>query len=138
MRGLLEADRTLAVALPEAERLAGLNRRLAAQLPAGVARACRVAGLQGQTVVVFCANASAASRLRAQATSLAAALSTGKAPVSEVKIRIRADWAEPERAEKQDLPPTALEAFECLESVLPESGLRDAVQQLLNRRRKNP
>lgn len=136
MRGLLAADRTLSVALPEAELLAGFNRRLAEQVPAGVARACRVASLQGQTVVVFCANGSAASRLRAQAVSLAAALSTSKTPVSEVKIKIRADWAEAETPEKHDLSPTALEAFECLESVLPESDLRDAVQKLIERRRK--
>lgn len=138
VRRLLASDRSLAVALPEAELLAALNRRLAAQVPAAVASVCRVAGLQAQTVVVYCAHGSAASRLRAQATSLAEALSSPKTPVSEVKIRIRADWAVAERPEKHDLSPTALEAFECLESVLPENPLRDAVQQLLNRRRKNP
>jgi len=67
LRGLLQADRSLAVALPEAERLAVLNRRFAGVVPKAVARACRVAAIQGDTALVFCANGAAASRVRAQA-----------------------------------------------------------------------
>jgi hypothetical protein len=45
--GLLQADRGLAVALPEAERLAALQRRFAGVVPKAVALACRVAAIQG-------------------------------------------------------------------------------------------
>ena len=135
VRGLLQAERAFAVALPEAEQLAGLNRRLAAQLPPAVARVCRMAGLQGDTAVVFCANSTAASRVRAQAKSLAAHLSTPRAPVSAIKVKVRADWTLPEPAEKQDLSESALKAFDSLERDLPEGGLRDAIHALLARRR---
>lgn len=135
MRGLLQADRTLAIALPEAEQLAGLNRRLAAQLPQAIARACRVAGLQGETAVVFCANGTAASRVRAQSRSIAATLSTARSPVGAIRVKVRADWALPEPREKHDLSDAALTAFGSLEQSLPEGGLRDAVLALLERRR---
>jgi hypothetical protein len=46
IRGLLRDNPTLAVALPEAERLRELNRRFAGVVPAAVARACRVAAIQ--------------------------------------------------------------------------------------------
>jgi hypothetical protein len=46
VRGLLQAEPQFAVALPEAERLFGLNRRFAGIVPAAVARACRIAAVQ--------------------------------------------------------------------------------------------
>lgn len=135
VRGLLQAERQFAVALPEAERLAGLNRLLAGVVPKAVARACRVAAVQGETAVVFCANGAAASRVRAQAKGLAQALSRGGAPVAELKVRVRADWSQPEPPEKHDLPVAALSAFRELDQSLPEGGLKDAVERLLARRR---
>ncbi len=139
LRGLLQADRLLAVALPEAERLAELNRRFAATVPKAVARACRVAAIQGDTALVYCANGAAASRVRAQAQGLARALSQARSqdgqPVAAVKVKVRADWALPEPPEKQDMPPAALTAFQSLEDSLPEGDLKDAVERLLARRR---
>ncbi len=135
VRGLLQADRTLAVALPEAERLAVLNRRFATVVPAAVARACRVAAIQGETALLFCANGAAASRVRAQARGVAKALATTDAPVVSLKVKVRADWSLPERPEKRDLPATALGAFRDLDEHLPEGALKDAVERLLARRR---
>lgn len=136
LRGLLQADRSLAVALPEAERLAVLNRRFAGVVPKAVARACRVAAIQGDTALVFCANGAAASRVRAQAGGVARALVAAGAAVATVKVKVRADWSFPAPPEKQDLPAAALASFRDLEDHLPEGGLRDAVERLLARRRK--
>ena len=68
--GLLRADRGLAVALPEAERLAALQRRFAGVVPKAVAQASRVAAIQGDVALVFCANGAAASRVRASTSML--------------------------------------------------------------------
>ena len=82
--GLLRADRGLAVALPEAERLAALQRRFAGVVPKAVAQACRVAAIQGDVALVFCANGAAASRVRAQAKGVARALDQAADPAEPV------------------------------------------------------
>ena len=135
MRGLLQSDRAFAVALPEAERLARLNRCFAAALPKAVGRVCVVAAIQGDTALVHCANGAAASRVRAQAKGLARLLAEAGEPVAAVKVKVRADWVFPEPPAKQDMPSAALEAFKDLENHLPEGDLRDAVERLLARRR---
>jgi hypothetical protein len=132
--GLLQADRGLAVALPEAERLAALQRRFAGVVPKAVALACRVAAIQGDAALVFCANGAAASRVRAQARGVARALAQADTPVATVKVKVRADWSLPERPEKHDLPAAALGAFRELENTLPDGELKDAVERLLARR----
>ena len=104
VRGLLAAQGQFAVALPEAERMARLSRQFASVVPAAVARACSVAAIQGDTALLYCSNGAAASRVRAQAKSIARALSQSDTPVSALRVKVRADWAKPEKAEKQDLP----------------------------------
>ena len=135
LRGLLAAEGAWAAALPEAQRMAELQRRFAGVVPSAVARACRVASIQGDTAHVFCANGAAASRVRAQAKGLARLLAEAGEPVAAVKVKVRADWAFPELPAKQDMPSAALEAFKDLENHLPEGDLRDAVERLLARRR---
>jgi len=136
VRGLLQAERQFAVALPEAERLFGLNRCFADIVPAAVARACRIAALQGDIAIIFCANGAAASRVRAQAKGVASALSRPDAPVSSLKVKIRADWSVPAPAEKHDIPAAGLNAFKELETSLPEGGLKTALERLLSRRQR--
>ena len=133
VRGLLQADHAFAEALPEAERLIDLNRRFAAVVPKAVALACRVAAIQGEVALVFCANGAAASRVRAQAKGVVQALV--QASVLSVRVKVRADWSLPLRPEKRELPGAALGAFRELENTLPEGGLKAAVERLLARRR---
>lgn len=135
VRGLLQAEPHFAVALPEAERLFELNRRFAGVVPAAVARACRIAAVQGDNAVIFCANGAAASRVRAQAKGVASALSRADAPVGSIKVKIRADWSVPPAPEKHDIPTAGLNAFKALEGSLPDGGLKSALERLLNRRR---
>ncbi len=135
IRGILRSDPTLAVALPEAERLRELNRRFAGVVPAAVARACRVAAVQGETALVFCANGAAASRVRSQATGVARVLSRPESPVLAVKVKIRADWTLPEKREKRDMAAAGLAAFRDLDAQLPDGDLKAAVDALLARRR---
>lgn len=135
LHGLLAAERQFAVALPEAERMAGLNRRFAGVVPAAVARACAVAAIQGETAIVFCGNGAAASRVRAQAKGVARALSRAEAPVNSVRVKVRADWSVPERPEKTGMSAAGVRAFRDLDSVLPDGDLKAAVERLLAHRR---
>ncbi len=136
VRGLLQAERQFAVALPEAERLFGLNRRFADIVPAAVARACRIAAVQGEIALIYCANGAAASRVRAQAKGVASVLSRPDAPVSGIKVKIRADWSVPTPPEKHDIPTAGLDAFKALETSLPDGDLKMALERLLNRRQR--
>lgn len=135
IRGLLRDNPTLAVALPEAEHLRELNRRFAGVVPAAVARACRVAAIQNETALLFCANGAAASRVRSQATGVARALTRAEAPVVAVKVKVRAEWTLPEKREKAGMGAAALNAFRDLDAQLPDGDLKAAVDALLARRR---
>lgn len=115
--------------------MAGLNHRFAGVVPEAVARACSVAAIQGETAIVFCGNGAAASRVRAQAKGVARALSRTDAPVSGVRVKVRADWSVPERPEKRDMSAAGVRAFRELDAALPEGDLKAAVERLLSHRR---
>lgn len=115
--------------------MAGLNRRFAGVVPAAVARACSVAAIQGETAVIFCGNSAAASRVRAQAKGVAKALGRADAPVSGLRVKVRADWALPEPPEKRDMSAAGVRAFRELDAVLPDGDLKAAVERLLSHRR---
>lgn len=134
LRGLLAAEPQFAVALPEAERMARLNHLFAGVVPAAVARACAVAAIQGQTAIVFCGNGAAASRVRAQAKGVAKVLGRADAPVTGLRVKVRADWSVPDRPEKQDMSAAGLKAFRDLDASLPDGDLKAAVERLLSRR----
>lgn len=134
LSGLLAADNQLSAALPEAQRLARLNRLFAGVMPPAVCAQCAVAALQGDTALVYCGNGAAASRVRAQAKTLARALSQRAHPVEAVRVKVRADWARPARAEKPGLTSGALAAFRALDGELPQGALKGAVERLLSRR----
>ena len=132
VRGLLQAERQFAVALPEAERLFGLNRRFAEVVPAAVAKACHVAAVQGEIALIYCGNGAAASRVRAQAKGVASVLSCPDVPISSVKVKIRADWSVPTPPEKHDIPAAGINAFKALENSLPDGDLKTALERLLS------
>ncbi len=137
VRGLLRQDRALAVLLPEAERLAALDRRLAGAVPPPLARVCRVVAMTEGEVQVHCGNGAAAARLRSLADTLARALSTPELPVARLKIKVRADWSLPERPPKAGMAAAGLAAWQALDSQLPESELKAAVERLLRHQRRH-
>lgn len=132
VRGLIAQDRTLALLVPEAERLQALNRRFLRAVTPAVARVCRIVALQGETAIVHCGNGAAASRLRSQARTVAKALCSPEASVMDLKIKLRADWNLPPRPEKPGLDGKALQAWTELEDQLPEGGLKSAVDRLIH------
>ncbi|MCS6785880.1 MAG: DUF721 domain-containing protein [Thiobacillaceae bacterium] len=131
LRTLLAAERPLALLLPQARRLTELQRRLERCVPPGVARACRVVAVHGDTVSIHCRYGAAAARLRSQAQTLAEALGTPADPVRQVKVRVRADWDLRDRAQKAGMDAAALAAWDGLARRLPAGELRQAVERLL-------
>lgn len=136
LRGLIRAERTLAVLLPEAERLALLNSRLAAALPPAIARRSRVMALEDANLLVHCDNGAAASRLRSQSASLAKLLSSPSQPVLALKIKVRADWSRADKADKPGLGTTALSALDALEVALPDGQLKTALARMIEHQRR--
>jgi hypothetical protein len=135
VRGLLREDRTLAVLLPEAERLRELNGLFARSVPKAVARACQVAAVKDGEAQVYCGNGSAAARLRSLSATVSKALAAGGAPVSGLRVRVRADWSLPERSAKPGMGRQALAAWGELDGALAEGELKSAVDRLLRHQR---
>ncbi len=133
---LLRREPAFAGLWSEAERLAGLNRRLARALPPALARQCRVAALVGGVAELHCANGSVAARLRSQARGLAAALSTPRQGVDSIRVRVRADWGRVARPPKAGIGGGGLAAWRELDARLPEGGLKAAVENLLRHQRR--
>lgn len=131
VRTLIGQDRSLAVLLPEARRLRELDGRLAQVLPRALAQSCRVAAVADGEALVMCGNGAAAARVRGLATRIARALE-----VDRVKVRMRADWARPERPAKAGLGGQALAAWDELEHELPDGELKTAIDRLLRHHRK--
>lgn len=119
--------------LPEAERIAALNRRLERALPPALARQCRVAIVRAGVAWLHCANGSAASRVRSQARRLAADLSSPAWPIDSVRVRVCADWGRPARPPKPGIGRAGLAAWRALGASLPEGALKAAVTRLLAR-----
>jgi hypothetical protein len=136
LRGLIAAERTLAVLLPEAERMQALNTRLAKAVPPAVARACRVVALDGETARIYCSNGSAAARLRSSATRIAGALASADQPVSDLKVKVRADWSLPQKPEKPGMARQGITAWAELEQKLPDGDLKAAIDHLVRHQRK--
>lgn len=135
LRGLIRAERALAVLLPEAERLALLNRRLGEALPPAIAKRSRVMALDGDSLIVHCDNGAAASRLRSQAASLAKLLSSEAQPVTTLKVKVRADWSRADKPEKPGLGKDALSALDALEETLPDGNLKTALARMIQHQR---
>jgi Dna[CI] antecedent, DciA len=131
VRGLLSEERALAVLLPQARRLAELNRLFTRAVPKGVVQSCRVVAQDGETAVIYCSHGAAAARLRSQAATVAGALSASGAEVAGLRAKVRADWQTAERGEKAAMNAPALDAWRALEGSLPEGGLKAAVTRLL-------
>ncbi len=131
LRGLLHQDKSLAVLLPEAERLQQLNRRFASAVTPAIAQSCRVGALRDDTAIVYCRHGAAAARVRSQAASIARALATAQAPVGQIKVKVRADWARPAPPEKSGLGRAALTAWGDFSDRLQEGELKQAVEKLL-------
>lgn len=131
VRVLIGQDRSLAVLLPEAQRLRELDVRLARSLPRALAQSCRVAAVVDGEALVMCGNGAAAARVRGLAASIARELG-----VDRVKVRMRADWARPERPAKAGLGGKALAAWGEFEHGLPEGELKAAVDRLLDHHRR--
>ncbi|NWG86455.1 MAG: DUF721 domain-containing protein [Hydrogenophilaceae bacterium] len=135
LRGLLKENSSLAALLPEAERLRELNRLFARAVGPQLARACQVATIQGGIAVVYCGNGAAAARLRAQAATVTRALAGAKQPVTELKVKLRADWAQPSRPEKPGMGQKAVQAWEELEANPDDPDLKAAVARLIRHQR---
>lgn len=135
LRLLIGQERSLAVLLPEAERLKALNDRLKHVLPPAVARSCQVVATANGEARILCASGAAAARIRSQSSTLARALSTPNHPVDRIRVRVEADWSRPDRPAKQGMGRAALSAWNELDHELPSGALKEAVEHLLRHHR---
>jgi hypothetical protein len=133
----LAGDPSLSALLSKAERLASLQEVLSARLPAEAARACRVANIRGDTVVVHAANNAVAARCRLSVARLADGFRDRYPDVKQVKIEIQTQPAATGGGGHRHrivIPPPAA-PLEQLARDLPDSPLRNAVLSLATKSR---
>ena len=114
-----------------------LNHALAATVSPQLARACQIVAVQGGEVTAFCSSGATAARLRSQSASVLRALGRALPELTELRVKVRADWAVAPRPEKSGMSRQALQAWQALEAELSEDdALKQAVARLIQHQRE--
>lgn len=120
-----------------ARRLQQLQTQLERALPGPLGRACAVANLKGETLVVIAQSGSVAARLRQMAPSLTRAMgAAGGPPIAAIQVKV-ALVTEPEprpQPSARTIGNGGRESLTTLVEQLPEGDeLRKALERLLER-----
>lgn len=129
---LLGASGELKAIAARARRVNEWQRRYVRTVPAGLARSSRVAGVRNGVLIVHADNAAVAAKLKQMATRLAAAVTDGSEPVSEVRVLVQPEAQRtPQSKGGKGLPDSAVEHFSRLGATMPDTPLKAAVAALI-------
>lgn len=127
---------TLAKLHDHARRLQQLQVRFQRALPGPLSKACAVANLKGETLVVIAQSGSVAARLRQMAPSLARAMAADGLPIATIDVKV-ALVTEPEprpKAPARAIGDGGRNSLAALIERLPEGDeLRASLKHLLER-----
>ncbi len=133
----LGTDQHAAGILATAHDLMAAEQTVRKTLPQGIAKVCRVARMDTETITLAVPAAAYASKLRQLGPRIIRALNQAGWLVSRVQVRVQGALARPDRPTRtrhvQPLDGQALQAFDALQKQLEPGPLSDAVQRLLNR-----
>lgn len=124
--------------MPQAKRLLELRRILQDTLPANLGRSCSIANIKQGKVVIFAENSAVAAKLKLVAPGLRARLLEAGHEVTgiEVEVQLKARYTTPRNPERQ-LSPGAARELAKLADQLPDSALKNAVNSLASKVRKD-
>lgn len=124
-----------------AARLRRLQGMLEGMLPAALGRACGVANLKGDVLVVIARSGATAARLKQMTPSLAAQFAANGVAVSHIQVRVGVENVAPPRAPQppRTVGASALGHLVALRDGLPEDApLRASLSRLIERSRTEP
>jgi len=126
--------------LKHADRLAALDRTVAAVLGRPLADHCHLANLRNATLVVHTDASVWASRLRYHTPQLLRTLQglpdTGTVREIEIKVRPRSQPAATPAQTGSGMSPTAAATLEAAADTMPDGSLRSALRRLASRQRR--
>jgi hypothetical protein len=119
--------------LDKSAHLLALQRHFLAVSPDYLAQGCQISGLQFGVLSIIARNATIAAKLRQLAPSLAEKLRSRGCEVSGIHVKVQVSYAaNVVKAPPRVLTPPAKQAFETLNSTLPDSPLKSAVEKILH------
>lgn len=132
---LLRSLRDLKAILVRVERLASLQRLYAAAVPGELAKRSRVAYERAGTVVVVADTSAVAAKLRQLAPRIMVGIVKFAPEVTSIRVEVQvAEKNDGRREFRPEIGSRALSSLRELRDSLPDSPLRQAIGQLVDRR----
>jgi hypothetical protein len=137
LRAYLDSTAGIAALLPQAERLIELRRIYSELVPQQLLRSSSIVNYKRQTVVIFAENNAIAAKLKLLCPRLANDFSKRGVEVTGIRLEVQ-PRQEPQKAltpKQARLSAAAAESLEALAKRLPDSRLKQAVTELVERKK---
>jgi len=122
--------------MSKARQLLELRRAVSQLLPEGLSRSCTVANARQGRVVMFAENSVVAAKLKLLIPALRNQLLEAGQEVTSVVVEVQPPAGKPAATVKKHRPsPAAAESLSRLSGTLPDSPLRDILDELASRGR---
>lgn len=137
LRAYLDSSAGIAALLPQAERLIELRRIYSELVPQQLLRSSSIVNYKRQTVVIFAENNAIAAKLKLLSPRLVNDFSKRGVEVTGIRLEVQPrqkpmNALTPKRAE---LSAAGAESLEALARRLPDSRLRQAITELVERKK---
>jgi hypothetical protein len=137
LRTYLDSTAAIAALLPQAERLIELRRIYSELVPQQLLRSSSIVNYKRQTVVIFAENNAIAAKLRLLSPRLVNDFSKRGTEVTGIRLEVQ-----PQQERQKALTPkqaklsaAGAESLEALAKRLPESRLKHAVTEMVERKK---
>jgi len=137
LRAYLDSSAGIAALLPQAERLIELRRIYSELVPQQVLRSSSIVNYKRQTVVIFAENNAIAAKLKLLSPRLVSDFSKRGVEVTGIRLEVQ-PRQEPVKAlapKQARLSSAGAESLEALAKRLPDSKLKQAVTEMVERKK---
>ncbi len=137
LRAYLDSSAGIAALLPQAERLIELRRIYSELVPQQVLRSSSIVNYKRQTVVIFAGNNAIAAKLKLLSPRLVNDFSKRGVEVTGIRVEVqpRQEPVEAFTPKQAKLSAAGAESLEALAKRLPDSKLKQAVTEMVERRK---
>ena len=137
LRAYLDSTAGIAALLPQAERLIELRRIYSELVPQQLLRSSSIVNYKRQTVVIFAENNAIAAKLKLLSPRLVNDFSKRGVEVTGIRLEVQ-PRQEPQKAptpKQAKLSQAGAESLEALAKRLPDSRLRQALAEMVERKK---
>jgi len=137
LRAFLDSTAGIAALLPQAERLIELRQIYSELVPQQLLRSSSIVNYKRQTVVIFAENNAIAAKLKLLSPRLVSDFSKRGVEVTGIRLEVqpRENPRDVSGHKQAKLSPAGAESLEALAKRLPDSKLKQAVTEMVERKR---